>query len=406
MENEFIHVEKYNFSLHNYEDYGEFKNDMVQHILIKKEIPNLDFSIYENVEILELKYNLKNDIDLSSLNKLKYLHISVDKYVNIILPRNIETLIIYSVNISQEIMLYNYESIKNLKLISIQKHNIDLTNMLKLERLYLENTMINIDNLNKLENLYYFSIVLDDDNIKNINFNDCKNLIYIFINMNELTKIILPKSGKLKYLYITNFLFYDEDEEEYHKENLIIDNLYINKNIEELRISYKTDIDYNNFDKLNSLSIELDPNNNIIYSLDIHKLFKLKKLQIQKAKLSFIDFPYNFKFQKYVDILDNTYQNKKILSRRRIYLLCESKVGVLEEVAESPPKGHVEDVCESKVGVLEDVCESKVGALNGLSELLSEDKCFRCKKNISLNNKINIRNYEDQKYRCNYLSCC
>jgi len=244
-----------------------------------------------------------------------------------------------------------------------------------LEKLIIRYTILeNIENLNlsKCKNLYDLSI--SSNNINNINLEGCKNIEQIFISNNDLLSIKLPSfpnnESKLE-----NLLLYNDSP----KVNTInIFNLEDNKNITKIILHYDTynNIDFNIFKKLTELDIR---NNNFLLksnkSLDISKNYYLKKgLELYNSKLSYIDFPYNFNTDS-LYISDNIFTNKKIIKRRRIYLLCESKVGT--------PKGLVE----------------------------TPTKCFRCKKNILIYNKLNIREqyYEDpselmQKY--NYISCC
>ena len=350
-------------------------------VIIKKDINKyLDIlKDYEYLEDLKILDNVENDLDLSNFNKLKNLHINVTSNIKVILPNSIESLYIEDLvyeDSNNIIKLENYENLKNLSCNGVMI-DLDFEKLYNLEKIVLmytnEDNIVKNINLSNSKNLYYVNIIYRD--IEIINFEGCKNLSCIDITNHNSTKIILPSfpkdESKLK---IISLIEYDESKDS--KQNLEIINLYDNVNIESLTIAYKLkeNINYNYFKKLTYLEltgIKLD-------ILDIYQLTNLKKITISNSELSYIDFPYNFNEKNIKYISGNKFSKQKVISRRRVYLLKE--------------------------GILTDLNENKEIILNDIR------KCFKCKKNISLYNKINIRTKKyidvEEEHKYNYISCC
>ena len=376
MENKFSFFS--NVDIINLDDYHS--NDNIFNIKLLN--VNTDIKKYEYLEELFIRYYVTEDIDLSNFDNLKKLTINVRNNINITLPNSLEELIVYcSVSEEYNINLINYEKLKYIYCDFGAKISNNLNECYNLKRL----VILNIDNmrdinLNNCKDLYFIN--LSSYIYNSINLENCDKLKYINLEVaNNENKIIitLPKGSKsLKTLSIYTF----EEIDKY-----IINNLYDNINIEDLRISLN--LYFDKFPNLKKLSaIDFQGKEQI---LNISKNFNLEFLEILSCNIKYVDLPYNFKGALKTNSEYNNFSKQKVISRRRIYLLCESKVGTRNGLAETPPKGHVEDVCESKVGTR-----------FGLSEILNNTKCYRCKKNINLENKINIRN----EGLCSYISCC
>lgn len=418
--NIFDYEPKYNFL-----GLGE-DEECAHSIKIKHKTDNLDLSKYEYLEKLEYTYNVDHDIDISNLNKLKTLIINFKENITINLPSNLETLIIIGkYGIENNIKLINYENIKNLYTIDNLNIDIDFSNMNKLEKLELKfSNLINSNSidLSNSKNLIYLNI--DIENIEYINLENCNKLKHININNPDLNKIILP-SNVIK-LELSNV----------NSKNVTLEiiNLYNNINIKSLSIFFnlKYAIDFSKFKDLETLVIWYNKNfiNNY---LDISNNFKITNFNLMSCEVSYIDFPYNFDFETNRPYINNNiFSEKKVISRRRVYLLaetplkgsvvdglCESKEGTRNGLAETPLKGSVVDgLCENKEGAKNELTELKDPDLDDYCENFEESceesceyKCYRCKRNINIHLKLNIRkltfnddNGIDQEY--NIVSCC
>jgi len=379
---------KHNFFIED----NSIPNKIASKIEITEYIKDLDFNEFENVEELKLSYILKHNLDLSQLHKLKTLNICTNlSHINIILPSGIENL--YIDDYKSVLNIQNYENLKslsiqnyeNLKNLYIEQYNtsLDLNKMPKLEKLFLINAWLN-DDFSNLKNLFY--LYLQNTETQHINLEKCENLIYVNISEDYLESIILPTSNKLKYLHITNNIYYSICKDDEFIEALDISNLYNKDKLIELSIYFniKQNIDYNKFKDLEYLDIKKDPRNKKFYTLDINQLYKLKQLKLHDYKLNYIDFPYNYKFDSKKDSIDdNIYINEKVVSRRRICILNEFS-------------------------------SNGRGIQNGLKDLpetINENHiCYRCKKYVNLQNKINIRKQKflinNQEFKYNYISCC
>lgn len=365
-------------------DKNIFSNE--SNILIKK-FEEQKFNLLESYQYLEeikISDQLVDDIDFSYFRKLKKLEINVNSDINITLPRSLEYLIIIGSTYANDILitLKNYENIKTLYLNNINII-INFEIMTKLEKIKLSN----VDNINdrnkikndinfsKCKNLYYIEIENEeeDKDLSLLNLEGCEKLEFIESTNYYIEKLILPlSSNNLETLILNTYNEIDEN-----RPKLEIINFYDNVNIKKIFISFilQNGMGFTKFKKLEDIIIR---NNNMI-SLNISKNYNLKNIEIQNCKLDYIDFPYNFDITKVQYIFENNFPNKRIISRRRMYLLRES----------------VEGPCES------------------FSKENSKDliKCFKCKKNISIYNKINIRktHYNDANNNLsdyNYISCC
>lgn len=392
-------------------------------------IDGYDFSQYKNLEKLTIKNYSNGIIDLSKLTKLKYLNLYSNINCKIILPfsKSLETLIIKG-NEENIIENYkkieiqdNYENIRNLKIEYIDLI-IPFNNLINLEKIFINNNSINSIDLSNCKKLYYSDF---EGNMNNINLENCYNLEYINIHGGSFKNIILPSLGipnegpfslekegplikkgpfslekeglfesKLKYLYLKNDR-YNIDEVLQNNQKLDLINLYDHKNIESIITAFplKNKIDFSKFNKLNELYIynntyfiqqKHDSNFSSVNYLDLSKNFNLQDLQIMDSKISYIDFPYNFDSTTIEYIVNNIFNNKRITKRRRIYFLNE--------------KGSQIIIKNNSLSLDE-------------NKMKNSSICYRCKKNISKYNKLNIREQKyidanDNSERYTYISCC
>jgi len=115
----------------------------------------------------------------------------------------------------------------------------------------------------------------------------------------------------------------------------------------------------------NLLNLNLSQNEIKIISLSC---LNLKILNISNNPINVLQIKYLPKLKKIFNSFVN-FSKSKIISRNRIYLLCESKVGTPEGLSENLTKGAVEDgLCESKDNI-------KEGTQNGLT---NKEICYRC----------------------------
>ena len=408
-----------------------YDDDEYHHVVqlrILKEVPNFDLNKFIHLEQLTVEYFLDKDIDLSKLSKLKILSVKIKNNITIILPLYLETFLVKEFSSENRELnsmnLINYENIRNISMRhNINFHltqrinsNIDFNKFNNLEKIEL----FNINTVNKEiiklsnENLYYVSIDVIESKI--INLEECKNINFLILSdIDNISTIFLPKkSDKLETLILYNRFTSKEN-----LQDVEIQNLHNNHNIKyfKLNLNTKDKIDFSKFKYLNKLSLDgIDINNsldisqnlNLNYlsldgidikdSLDISQNLNLKQLFLNNCKLTYIDFPYNFDLN-YNSVFPNfnTYSNKKVICRRRIFLLSETK-------------GHVEDVCENEVSTQKGLREKEAFEEKTI-ESKQSFKCFKCKKNIFLCNKLNIRRivYDVcQNFECsfNYITCC
>ena len=332
--------------------------------------------------MLSYKYNLKDKlqiIDFEDINdipeNIEYLHIdeiSIRKKYNYELLdlSRFKNLIKLKINdtMEEDIMLFFSRIHEDIEFTNLD--NIIIYNGPQggIKKLILEKCIVNNTFLKQFKHLQELELT----NVK-IDFNDIPNLEILYINsIDNIKEINLNKLINLRKLYI-----FDLD-------NLEI--LHINK------LSNLKEIELHNLEKLTNLNFERSRLDNLI--LDKLHNFKYIDGYIKKG----ITGKHIYRINNMLPV--------KVTSRRRIYLLCESKVGTRNGLAETPPKGPVEDVCESKVGTQ-----------NGLSEQNSKCICGNCGRFVNSYNKLNIRNnkhlnynfrFEDENFLDYYkmLSCC
>ena len=284
----------------------------------------------------------------------------------------------YNLNESYQIFKFNYISdiptnIVGLKINEIQyklktNKNLDLTEFKNLIELFIETIFYDINTVKLTTN--FEEIKIKENNIiEKLSLLDC--------NIYDIN--VLKKFKYLKELVLKNT-------------KIDLSNISQFNNLETLELYKFNDIinlDLNNLYKLNKLvivdfknleNLYINELKNLKY-LTLGDLRNLRVLNFEKSRLELL------RFNRVMDLMyidgftrnGENYNNKglaypieqKIIQRKRIYLLCESKVGVLEEVAETPTKGHVEAISESKNSVI----------------------CGRCGKYVSKYCKINIRNH-------------
>lgn len=333
---------------------------------------------YKYLEELKVTEFIENDIDLSELKNLKKLTINGNNDITIILPNSIEELNILNVTDDEyKVNLINYENLMSIYCETNVAFSNNLNNCTKLKRVIIKDIyhLENID-LSNCKNLYY--LYISGYNIYNINLEKCNKLQYANLNLFENAKsITFPITTELEYVN----LYISEEIEDI----ITINNLYDNKNIKEL--STTINLDFESFPKLEKLEIaDMTKNYEII---DISKNFNLKMLEIVNMKIKYIDFPYNFNGK--INILSdyNEFPDRKVITRRRVYLLVETplKGSVLDGLSESFRKENSEGPCGG----------------------LCDTKCRRCKKNILKQKKLNIRkftNIPDDFMKYTYITCC
>lgn len=273
--------------------------------------------------------------------------------------------------------------------------------------------LINLPNLKQVtigsSKLYFDISNLSIKNLPNFSYFQLRDCIVDSIILNHLPKLggFIIQHSKINYIRL---------------DNMKIHQIYIEKSI----------INSINLSNLINYNFILNIFNNKIASITLNNLIYLDKLVLANNELNIISL-YNLYYLKYVDIHNNNltsfvhdikeleyldiYHNKlkifepekylklkelhiehnpfykqKIISRRRIYLLCESKEGTWDGLAE----------CPLKRSVIDGQRESKEVAQNRLAELKEScEICYKCKKNINIDLKINIRR---EKY--SYFTCC
>lgn len=304
---------------------------------------------YEYLEELIINYEIDEYIDLSELVNLKKLTIYVSDDIKIILPKFLENLIILSDSFSSYINLLNYENLINLYIDYNVHPIINLNKCEKLKKIiinsYKHSENVDLSNCNDLE---YLTLSIDDITSPiYINLKNCNKLKYLNLSINneERINIDFPINSDLKKIELFSG---------YEFSKITINNLYSNHKISNIRIN--KNLDFSNFPNLEKLTItDLD---NKFKEINISKNFKLNYLELTNDSIKYINIPNkNINFVLY----NCNFSNKRIISRRRMYFLCENK--------------------DYNFNII----------------------CPRCKKNIINNFKVNIRK-EDNKY--NYLSCC
>lgn len=220
-----------------------------------------------------------------------------------------------------------------------------------LEILYLSYNSLN----NFIPSATLKKVSLKFNYLKDLDLTNAENLETLDISYNNLTNITL--NANLKKLYMENFYenewFMDDEQEFIYRHNYSrLNKLICNEKLEVLIITnlYLEDIFFN--DNIKVLVI----GNNFLLKNNFKFLTNLKILEIHDK------FKKNYIIPENLDIYynDKINHNRKILSRRKIYLLQEIK-------------------------------ESAI--------------CPLCKKNINLNYKLNSR-YLNNKKSGIFFSCC
>lgn len=263
--------------------------------------------------------------------------------------------------------------------ISLKLVNINLLENRKLEKLYIES--YNLSELkvykNSIKYLTLYDCIIIDINI----LKEYVNLEYLNLGLSSIinNKIIFPKIN-IERLIIDEFR---NDIKE-----LDLNNLY---NLKYLTIYNTLELKELYIDKLMNLK-----------ELYVSGLVRLEILKFDKIKLSLLDCGEYMTSLKYIDGYFENFNihsneeakvyNRKIISRRRVYLFCEYKKGP----------------CEYKKEPCEGPCEVSVA---------DSIICGKCAKYVSKYNKINIRDSKIKYYEIDdddneiehsikLLSCC
>lgn len=345
----------------SYLEITDYKNGDLNKLLIFKNLSHLKINNY-NSDYLNLSNfpNLKK-IEITFENNCK-INFSNSLIESICFKSNKDIMLNGDIHIKLE-NLENLHLLKEILFCELKIYGNSLNFPLNIQKIKFDNCECSIEEFNFLNciNLTYLHIEYTGMKIKIINLEKCINLNYFSIFTNSLEKVILPsldksKEGPSSNLETLQILSDHGDIDEFeHSFNLI--NLDKQKELKKLDIQYPTVIKFN-FPKLESLYLRfctmkiLDLNNN-----------KNLNITLDLCNLLYIDFPYNYNDQYFISN-NCSYMNKKIIRRRRIYRLYES--------------------------------------------VNKNQKCYRCKKNISNYNKINIRELSSNDYDdiISYITCC
>lgn len=288
--------------------------------------------------------------------------------------------------------------IKYLQIIDHNLEYIDLSNLSKLENLSITSNNIKEIILPLNSSLKYLELSSRNDNILDIDFTNQLNLE--ILELYQIKLKYFPKNIKLKKLFIiseTNYLediIFNENLEElglwiYEKNlNNIINKINNMKYLKKLSLIYYFSL--SSIQKeikiiLSSENIEELQINGFQYlKLDIIKLINIKILDLNDNNGYYIDISNNKKLQEIICDSFGILSKEKIIKRRRIYQLCESKVG-------------------------QNLIQKKNLFENSFKQLR---KCPRCKKNINKYDLYNIRYYflhvkrSNDGYKISVLACC
>jgi len=256
---------------------------------------------------------------------------------------------------------------------------------------YIEQESIEID-IDEIKNLPKDIVFLDLSN-NNLNYFDYKPEIFpelkiLILAYNPIYYFELPKNNKLEFLCLAGTKL-TKFEIDYNEENL-----------QSLDLNFNNLTEFKPNKKLLSLSIQRNklkhfkPNEFLEYlnisenNLTQFKSNKnLKILTIHSNRLTLFE-PNDSLIQ--LEIQNNNFSKQKISNRRRIYLLCESKVGTPEGLRE-----NTKDI----------LIENKEIKLNE-NNYYFEQKCYKFKKIINEYMKINIRKSNILNNEISFLSCC
>ena len=411
------------FKIVNFGIYHNLTKLNIKYISDKYNIEKILLTNLINLEELKIRSipKLKEKIDLKDCIKLRILDVR-DPYILFNQP-SIEIL---SINkfLEDNYIDINLKQLTNLKEFHYSAMNgtdyIDLSNQTKLIKLSSNNGHIR----GISENIEYLSIS------GSLNYMDR----FGFIDMKKIEKMT-----KLKYLNIKYSRAFEGEYPTIYCNEIDLINL---KELEELN-SIGGDIFKNinvGIKKINLLTydnyyddeVTLNMNNERFINYDItlyNKLTEMKNLEYLKlynfsttelnitnciklttlilkncSQLEKIIFPYNYKEDFIVKNLPSLIN--LVTSRRRIYLLAETKGAVVDGLCESKvgtPKG----LSETKGAVVDQTAESKVGVPEEVAESLIKEECKvfckKCKRYVNRNNIINFRKYDNNLYA---NTCC
>jgi len=235
-----------------------------------------------------------------------------------------------------------------------------------------------------MPNLKYLDT--DNNKLKELEYDELLKLLHLNLSYNQIEIIDLTKIPNLTYLNLSN-------------NELSFLDLSACINLKYLKLSnnkIKEKLDLSKFSSLTSVDISNNKINEIILPSCINNL-NISNNNIKNIQL------YN-NIEKLYTALNP--MNKKILSRKRMYLFSEN-----------PTKGTVEDgLCESKVGTPKGLAKIKSFALDGLPSKKDIQKdlkemCVKCKKYINSIDLINYRefiNFNKYNESIKYISltCC
>ena len=270
------------------------------------------------------------------------------------IPNNIVSLVLYEefFNEDDNVKVFNFEKFKDLITLHIEVtlDNINLLENNKIETLYIDH--LNLNSLNVSKNNKIDTLVLYDTYIESLDIlTKFKHLEFLQFDVfkTELKSLVFPEFN-LKHLAINK---------NNKLKNLDLNNI---RNLKQINVDEFEELEKLQIDKLNNLE-----------SLGLINLYKLEFLVFGKIEKLFLN---NIPSLKYIDGDFKDYSNRtryfsskqRVITRRRIFLLCESKVGTPE----------------------------------GLSEyivLKNSSKCMNCGKYVLRSKKINLRKRK-------FLTCC
>lgn len=185
-----------------------------------------------NLQVLNLRGNAIESVDLSNNTKIYDLFISDNKISSINLLNNTELVRLeLNNNLLSTIDLSNNTKIKSLHITNNNLIELDLSNNTKIENLYIDRneiSTIDISNLKELEsfsisanklqnlnlenNLKLYRLLAGQNNLKNINLEKNTNLEYINLSNNYLSKIDITNNSELTYLNAGNDRYYTDND--------------------------------------------------------------------------------------------------------------------------------------------------------------------------------------------------
>lgn len=370
-----------------------------------------------NFDIRDLKYGC--DIDTRKFLNLKKLTI----YLNL---TEIEYLEPINLDLSNNINL------EELRIDSNQIRNIDLSKNINLKSLISNCILLNIDllfiSIKRCINLEYIDI---QDNLNNNNKNFQNTIDYLdFSNNTKITFINLHGVGlkKINLLKNTKLIYLNLEYNNLHSidlsDNILLEDLYLScNNLKFLDLSKNINLK------------KLFISNNKLKTLNLNKNINLQLLSVSNNLLNFLDLNKNINLQSFdannnllnslilnlyidkifIQLKNNNFLQQKIKKRRRIYLLCESKVGGIFN------KNSLSETQKEKTQKEKTLIENSLNEHDKRRYIIKNKNikyypidqniiCDTCKKYILKRNLINMKNilHKDMfhEYYYTILTCC